>query len=442
MNQKLAQSITLKSILKFTMPSILMMVIMSLYTVVDGAFVSNLIGTSAFSSVNIIYPLIGITVGVGTMFGTGLTAVVSTKLGQNKQREANQIFTSTIIFTILLGIIFSIISIIFIKDIIYMLGANDNIYQFCHDYAMPLIFFAFANILQIEFQSIYVANGQPHIGLIMTIIGGVANIILDYYFIAVLNMGISGAAIATAIGYAIPAFFGLCYFTFNRKHSLYFVRPVFYGKILIQTMSNGSSEMVSNLSTSVTTFLLNFIMMKIVGENGVAAIAILLYLDFILVAISMGYSIGVAPLISYNYGQENETKLKRIHTLSRRLCIGIGLTMTTGTLIFSSHLAGIFANPTSEVYALAVVGLSVFSFSYLFKGYNIYASAMFTAFGNGKISALLSFMRTMAFLVISIILFSYLFGVNGVWISIPIAEVFALGMSVFWITKYRPIYKI
>ena len=370
-DQGLERKITVPSILKFALPSMVMMVVMSLYTVVDGMFVSRLVGTDAFSAVNIVYPLLSFVIALGTMFGTGITAIVSRKLGEGKQREANENVTFITLFAVGLGIVITVLSFIFLERLIYMLGADEDIYAYCYAYAFPLLFFQPANILQLEFQSLFVANGKPHIGLTVTVAGGLANVILDYVFIGVFHMGIAGAAVATGIGYCIPAFFSVFYFTFNRKAQLHFVKPKADWRVLLTSMTNGSSEMVSNLSGSITTFLFNIIMMRLVGNEGVAAISILLYLDFVLIAISLGYSMGVAPLFSYNYGGGNVAKLRKLYKISIGFCMGVGAVMTVGTLLFSGNLAAVFARRGSQVYELATAGLLVYAFGYLFKGFNI-----------------------------------------------------------------------
>ena len=423
-DQGLERKITIPSILKFALPSMVMMVVMSLYTVVDGMFVSRLVGTDAFSAVNIVYPLLSFVIALGTMFGTGITAIVSRKLGEGKQQEANENVTFITLFAVGLGIVITILSFVFLEKIIYMLGANEDIYAYCYAYAFPLLIFQPANILQLEFQSLFVANGKPHIGLTVTVAGGLANVILDYVF----------------IGYCIPAFFSIFYFTFNRKAQLHFVKPKMDWRVLLNSMTNGSSEMVSNLSGSITTFLFNIIMMRLVGNEGVAAISILLYLDFVLIAISLGYSMGVAPLFSYNYGGGHVQKLRKLYKISVGFCMGVGVVMTVGTLLFSGTLASVFAERGSRVYELATAGLMVYAFGYLFKGYNIFSSAMFTAFGDGKVSAILSFMRTLVFLVAFLIGFSVLFGVNGVWSASLAAEFMAFALAVFYTIKKKSAY--
>ena len=398
MNNELNREINLKSILAFTLPSIFMMVVMSLYTIVDGIFVSRLINTNAFSAVNIIYPLMSIVIGLGTMFGTGTTAIVSRKLGEGRQKEANQIVTFIILF-------------------------------------LPF------SLLQVQFQSLFVANGKPGTGLLVTLVSGLANVFLDYYFIAVCNMGVAGAAVATGIGYFIAAVFGLYYFARHREAPLHFVKPRASMQTLMRAMTNGSSEMVSNLSTSVTTFLFNIIMMRLIGPDGVAAISILLYLDFVLIAINLGYSIGVAPVFSYNYGSGDCRKLKKLFRISLYFCTSVGVVMTAGTVLFADWLASVFSPAGSAVHALAATGLRIFAVSYLFKGFSIFTSALFTAFGNGTLSAILSFMRTLILLVSAILLFSSLFGITGVWSATPAAETIAFLLAAFLAWKYGKVYR-
>lgn len=441
MNNALEQRISAPFVLKFTFSSIIMMVIMSLYTVVDGTFVSRLVGTDAFSAVNIIYPLQSLTIGLGAMFGSGLTALVSIKLGAGRKKEACENLTFIVLFAMLLGFVISILSYIFLDPIIYALGSNEAIYPYCRDYALPLLFFFPASILQLQFQSLYVADGKPHIGLIVTIIGGLTNVLLDYVFIAVLHMGIAGAALGTGLGYSIPAVYGLYYFAFNKKGNLVFVKPKSDFRALLSAAANGSSEMVSNLSTSVTTLLFNVIMMRLLGQNGVAAIGILLYLDFVLTAVSFGYSMGTAPLFSFNYGRGNEENLKKLFRISIGFSLLFGMAVTAGTVLLSHPLAGIFTPAGTDVYELAAAGLKIYAFNYLFKGLSVFSSAMFTAFGDGRVSAILSFMRTFVFLTATLLGLSALFGVTGVWYSSPAAELMAFALSTFYIWKLRKKYR-
>lgn len=436
----LSQPIKLSSVLRFTLPTMVTMVVMSLYTVVDGAFVSHLAGTEALSAVNLMYPLVSIIVGLGTMFGSGMAALASIKLGEGKQREACQSFTYIALCSVAVAVVISCICLICLDPIIYASGSDLSLYHLCRDYALPLLFFFPASILQLLFMTLYVVDGKPHIGLYVTIAGGVANVALDYLFIAELGMGIKGAAVATGIGYSIPALYGIVYFSLNRKGSLYFTRPKFSWRTLWNAASNGSSEMVSNFSTSVTTYLFNIILMRLAGPDGVAAITILLYLDFILIAVSLGYSMGVAPLISYNYGCADHDKLNRLFRTSTVFCLSTGAAVTIATILFAGPLTSIFAKEGTAVYEMAVYGLRIYALSYLMKSYNIFSSAMFTAFGNGMVSALLSFLRTLVFLSGSLVGLSYLFGIDGIWPATPVAETMSLLLSMCFVIKYRNIY--
>lgn len=440
MENKLGFKINFFSLIKFTFPSIFMMLIMSFYTIVDGTFVVRLLGTEPFSAINIIYPLISIIVAIGTMFGSGLTAVVSVKLGEGKKEEAKQNFSFILIVGLILGILITVISLLVLDKIVYALGATEEIFDYCYQYAIPLICVFPLYILQLTFQPLYIANGRPTMGLIVTTTGGIINIILDYVFMAKLNMGIIGAGAATALGCSFSAIFGLIYFSINRAGNLHFVKPKISWSTLFNSVTNGSSEMVTCLSTSVTTFLFNIILIKLAGTDGVAAITILLYIDFFLIAINLGYSMGVSPLISYNHGAKETTKLKTLYKLSAKSCIIFGITMSCLAIIFSKNLISIFVNENNSVFSLAVFGLRIYSLSYIFKGYSIFSSAMFTAFENGKVSAIISFMRTLVLLTLSIITLSILFGTTGVWAAAPLAEFLAFGLSVFFTLRYSKKY--
>lgn len=440
MKHAMDHPITPAFLLRFTLPSIVMMIVLSMYTVVDGTLVSHLVGTEAFSAINVVYPILGVVVALGTMFGTGTTAIVSRKLGQDDQKGANEIFSFVLSVTIVIGIAFAALVLIFLRSIIRMLGANDVLFPYCYGYAFPVVCFLPMSMLQIQFQTLIVAAGKPQIGLILTVGSGIVNVVLDLVFMGILGWGISGAAIATGIGFCIPAIFGLCYFRFYSKAAFRLVRPTRNWKQLAHAAANGSSEMVSYLSESVTTFLFNITMMRLLGQDGVAAVAIVLYLDFVLVAVSLGYAMGVAPLISYNYGKEDKANIRKIFRLSVLLCLCVGVCMTLGTRLFAGRLATVFTPAGSAVYVLAVEGLRCYGLSYLCKGCNLFASALFTAFGNGRVSAFLSFLRTLFFLSGSIILMAALFGVTGVWFAAPIAEGLALCVSIFCVWRYRRTY--
>lgn len=369
---------------------------MNLYTMVDGMFVSRLVGTDALSAINIVFPIIMTVIAISTMLSTGGNAIISKKMGERKEKEARRDFSTIVFISIALSFIISLLSFIFINPLLKFLGATDSIYSYCFNYAAISLIFLPATMFSIVFQTFFITIGKSNLGLTFTIIGGISNVILDYVFIKVLNFGISGAAIATGIGYSIPGLLGLAYFIFNRKNSLYIVKTkIFNLKLLSETCINGSSEMVSSLSASIVTLLFNNILMKLIGVDGVAAVTVILYIEGLLVAIFMGYSMGCSPLISFNYGKRDNYRLNKIYKFS---LIGI---LITSILIFmlgvfkSNLLVSIFTSKGTNVYELSNMGLKIFSISFLFMGLNLFTSALFTALSNGKISAIISFLRSL-----------------------------------------------
>lgn len=441
MNNSLDKNIDVKTLLTFALPSIIMMVFLSIYTIVDGVFISKLVGTDALSAVNIVYPVISLIMAVATMIGTGGNAIVSRKLGEGKTEEARKDFSTLVYTVIILGIVMSILSFIFIKPILAFLGASETIYYYCDTYAKIMLIFTPALLLSMLFQILLVTAGKGHLGLILTILGGVANMILDYVFIKTFGLGIAGAALATGIGYCITGLSGLVYFIFARKNILHLVSPHFHADLLRDICINGSSEMVSTLSGSLITLVFNNIIMKLAGVDGVAAITVILYLQMLLAAVYMGYSMGISPLIGFNYGKKDEMNLHKIFKISV-----INITMVSAAVVLfgvlkADFLAGIFAHKGTNVYNLAVKGQRLFSISFLFMGINIFASSLFTALSNGKVSAIISFLRALAFQLICLFVMPEFMGINGVWLAIPVAELLSLVVSVYFIRKYRSEYK-
>lgn len=441
MKNALAKSFTFWSLLRFTAPTIIMMVFMSLYTMVDGIFVSRFVGTNALSAVNLVYPALSIILAIGIMLATGGSAVIARKMGEHRIDEAKQDFTFILAVGTIIGIIAGAAGLIFAKPLVMMLGANDATFQYCFDYARTLAIFAPFSILQILFQYLFVTAGKPHIGLALTVSGGLANILLDYVFIVPMNMGIGGAALATGIGFAIPAIGGIVYFLLKRKGTLAIVKPRIDFKMLLESCGNGSSEMVSNLSLAITTFMFNLIMMRYMGEDGVAAITIVLYAQFLLTALYIGYASGVSPILSYNHGQDNSSEIRKIFRNSIIFIVVSSVITFVLSFVLAPTIVQIFAPIGTTVYDIALNGFNLFSFCYLFIGINIFASAMFTAFSNGKVSAIISFLRTFLFIIVAILLLPQLMGVNGVWLAIPVAEVAALVISIGYMVRFKGVYK-
>lgn len=437
MSYSIAKDFKFFSLLRFALPTMVMMVFMSLYTIVDGVFISRLLGSNALASANIVYPVLNLLIAVGIMLATGGSAIIAKKFGEKKPQEAREDFSLIIVVGILSGFVIMLLGNLFIEPIARALGATDVLLTYSVDYLSTSLFLAPACILQLLFQTFFVTAGKPQLGLILTILGGIANMVLDYVFMGPLQMGITGAALATGIGQLIPATVGLIYF-FTVRNSLYLVKPKFHLSVIKESCLNGSSEMVTNLSTAIVTYLFNIIMLKLLGESGVAAITIVLYGQFLFNALYLGFSMGVAPVISYNYGSNNVKLLQRIF----KICIGFtcisSVVITILALLSSPVIVGIFTPKGTETYEIAKTGFFIFSFNYIFAGLNIFSSAMFTAFSNGKISAVISFVRTFVLIVVNVLLLPYILGVNGVWLAVPVAEFMTAFLALyFFYTKAR-----
>lgn len=435
---KLSRNFGLFSLLKFALPTIIMTMFMSLYTIVDGIFVSRFVGTDALSAVNIVFPIFSLASAFAMMLATGGSAIIARKMGSGHGDEGKQDFTFFAIFGFICGVVFSVLGIIFIDPIIRFLGATDKLYKLCYDYAIILFCLAPLTILQMLFQFGFVTAGKPIIGLIITSIGGATNIVMDYVLIVPCKLGIQGAAIATGMGMLFCATCGLIYFLFARKGTLYFVKPRRNKGALLKACSNGSSEAVTNLSNAVSTFLFNMLMLKYVGENGVAAITIILYSQFMITSMFLGFSSGVAPVISYNYGSGNIKQLKKIFIISASFIGIMSLALFGATFGINEPIVRLFSNGNMAVYDLATRGFYLYSFSFLIMGINIFGSSLFTALSNGVISAAISFMRTFIFLIGSLLLLPLVLNVDGIWLAVPLAELLTLiGTITFIIFKRK-----
>lgn len=426
----LAKDFSASSLLKFALPTISMMLFMGLYTIVDTIFVSRFVNTNALSAINIVCPVINLIVGLGTMIATGGSAIVARKMGAGDSKRAKQDFTLLISFGLIVGIVISILGIIFIDKIIYALGADNVLFPYCKDYLTIILLFTPASMLQVLFQNLFVTAGKPTLGLILSVCAGVMNIVFDYFFIVIFDMGIAGAGFGTGIGYMIPAISGLI--VFNKKSgTLSFVKPIIDLKILGESCVNGSSEMVSQLSTAITTFFFNHTMMNLLGVNGVASITIIIYTQFLLTTLFIGFSMGVAPVISYNFGAKNHYRLRKVY----KICVSFIFTGSIFIFVLSfvngNSLVHLFTGTNEVVYKIAVNGFKIFVFSFLFSGFNIFSSAIFTALSNGKLSALISFFRTFGFIMLGLLIMPQFIGITGVWLTVPIAEVLTLCISIY-----------
>lgn len=436
----LSRNFNMKSLLKFACPSMFMMVCMGLYTIGDTIVISRFVNTNALSALNIVTPVINVTVGLGAMLATGCSAIVAKKMGEGNYVRASQNFTLIIITGALLGILVAILGCLFIDKIIYGLGASELLFPYCKKYLFIILLFTPASIMQVLFQNLIVTAGKPGFGMVLSIGAGAFNVLLDYIFIVHMEMGIAGSALGTGVGYLIPTLIGSIFFLKN-KGTLCFKKPMFDRTVLWKCNTNGFSEFVSQIAAAVTTFLFNIIMMRLLGENGVAAITIIIYAQFLLTTLYIGFSMGVAPIISYIYGSKDYEKLSKIFKLCLRFIIIASIFIFIGSMVLGSPLVSIFSSKESEVYRIAREGFLIFPISFLFCGVNIFASATFTALSNGKISAILSSLRTFVFILTALLILPYFYGVLGIWLAVPLAEILSVFISMFFIWKNRNAYK-
>ena len=432
--------ITLKNILTFAIPTIVMSIFMSFYTMVDGLFVSNLIGTDALSAVNLTAPVISLVTAISTMLATGGSAAIMKKVGEAKRQEANEDFTVLIIVNVVVGLIMSCLGYLVMDGIFNSMNLSPIVFGYCHDYLSHYLFFTIPILLMNNFTLYMIAAGKAALSMACSIAGGVLNIVLDYVLIAILNMGIAGAAIATGLGYSVTAVVGVVIFS-NKNSLFHFAKPVCRRKTLWEAATNGSSEMATALVTGIVTMMFNWTMLKYVGENGVAAITIIMYVLMFATSLYTGYSYGVAPMISFYYGEQNHEKLKKLIRMSLKIISVIAAVTLIGSLALTEPLVSVFAHPDNPVYDLAVTGNRICSLALIFIGFNVFASGMFTALSNGLISAVLAFSRSFVFMVIAMLILPALFDVTGVWLATPVAELAAIVLSAAMFIKYKRRYE-
>lgn len=434
---------TMKSLLAYAAPTISVMIFISIYTMIDGIFVARYVNSTALAAVNIFMPVYGLIFAIALMLGTGGSALIAKKMGENKYEEARSNFTFIVICGAALGLFIMTAGLLFIQPVLELFGAGTNpqLVDYTLTYAKFILSISPFLIVQVMFETLFVTAGKPKLSLIITIIGGSTNIILDYLFIVVMNMGIEGAALATAIGMVIPAVLGILYFFVARKNMLYFTKFKVEWDILLRSCINGSSEMVTNLSSSVVTMALNVLMLNFIGVDGVAAVTIMLYVMFVLTPFFMGYSVGIAPIISYNYGSQNTGQLKIIFKNSLIFISVSSMIVFIFSLLLGPYIIQFMSGEGSEVYEIAKNGFWIFSISFLFMGFNIFTSMLFTALSNGKVSAIISLLRTLVFVLIALLTLPFILGVNGIWIAIPLAEFLSIIVCAFFIFRKRKVYQ-
>ena len=431
--------VTLKNIIKFAVPTIAMTVFMSFYTMVDGLFVSNLIGTDALSAINLTAPVIQLVTAVSTMLATGGSAVIMKKMGEQKTDEAKEDFTFLIIVNVMVGLVMCAAGYLAMDFIFAGMNLSPAVEGYCVEYLSRYLIFTVPILLMNNFTLYMIASEKAVLSLICSVTGGILNMALDYVFIAGLDMGIGGAAVATGLGYSVTAVAGL--FVFSRKKSLlHFKKPVFRIRVLGSAASNGCSEMATALVTGIVTMMFNWTMLHYVGEDGVAAVTIIMYVLMFASSLYTGYSYGVAPMLSFYYGEQNREKLKKLVGLSMKVIAVISVITAAASFVMTRPLVSVFARTDNPVYDLAVTGNRICTAALFFIGFNIFASGMFTALSNGIVSAVLAFSRSFVFMLITMIVLPLILGVNGIWLATPAAELMALGLSFFMLLKYRKRY--
>ena len=440
MNIQLSDHFTYGRLIRFVIPSVAMMIFTSIYGVVDGLFVSNFVGKTPFAAVNLIMPFCMILGAFGFMLGTGGTALVAKTLGEEKEEQANRIFSMLIYTALILGILLATFGIIFVKPIAMKMGADENMLGYCVTYARIVLLGLPFFMMQNMFQSFLIAAEKPQMGLVVTVAAGVTNMVLDGLFIAVFQWGVAGAAAATATSQFVGGFVPFLFFARKNSSKLRLTKTKFMGKELLRTCTNGSSELVTNISMSLVGMLYNLQLMKIAGENGVATYGVIMYVNFIFIAIYLGYAFGTAPIVAFHYGARNQDELQNVLKKSLKLLFAAGITLTAVAMVISSPLSKVFVGYDAELYAMTVRGFRLYAISYLLCGFTIYGSSFFTALNNGLVSAVISFMRTAVFEVAAILILPKFFGLDGIWCAISVAEGAALILTAICFAAFRKRY--
>ena len=440
MSFKMSGHFTYKRLLRFVISPILMIICTAVYGVVDGFFISNYVGKVPFAAVNLVMPVDLVPVAIGFMIGEGGNALISKKLGENKRGIANQYFSLLIYTTAVIGVVLSLAGYAFTPVIADILGANDQLKPYCVEYGRILFAAQFFYVLQNIFQSFFIAAGKPDLSLKVSLLSGGINVLLDVLFIVVLQWGVAGAAWATALGQVAGGMAPLAYFARKNSSLLQITRTRLNLPVLFKTFTNGSSDMVSVLSASVITALYNYQLLSIAGEDGVAAYGAIMYITFIFMSIYLGYASGSAPLISFQYGAKNHEELHNLVRKSIVLMLGMGMVITMTAELAAEPLLGAFVGYDKELFSLTLHGYRMYVLAFLLMGLNIWGAALFTALNNGLVSAAISFLRTFGFEMAAVLLLPLWLGIDGIWISIFVAELCTCFFTVYFVMRKREVY--
>ena len=440
MKIQLSDHFTYRRLLRFTLPSITMMIFTSIYGVVDGFFVSNYVGKTPFAAVNFIMPFLMILGGVGFMFGTGGSALISKTLGERDPQRANRIFSLLIYLSVFSGLLLTLLGFLLLRPIAAAMGASGEMLEPCLSYGWIILLATPAYMLQFEFQSFFVTAEKPQLGLFVTVLSGVSNMVLDWLFVAVFSWGLEGAAAATSFSQYLGAVVAFAYFFRQNSSLLRLGKTAFDGKAVLKTCTNGSSELMSNISMSLIGMLYNIQLIRYAGEDGVAAYGVLMYVNMIFLAVFIGYAVGTAPVIGFHYGAGNREELRSLRIKSLVLIGIFSLAMLLASEGLAKPLSLIFVSYDENLLALTLRGFVIYSFSFLFSGIAIFGSSFFTALNNGLVSALISFLRTLVFQVAAVLLLPLLWGIDGVWLSIVAAELMAAVVTAVFLFALRKKY--
>ena len=429
-----------RKLFRFTLPSIMMMIFTSIYGVVDGFFVSNFVGKTPFAAVNFIMPFLMILGGFGFMFGTGGSALIAKTMGEGDLLRARRQFSLFVYTTIISGVVLSVLGILLLRPVAAVLGAEGEMLEYCVRYGRIILVAIPAFMLQYEFQSFFVTAEKPKLGLWVTVAAGVTNMLLDALFVAVFQWGVEGAAAATALSQVVGGVLPLLYFGFRRSGSLWLTKTSFDSKALIRASLNGSSELMSNISMSIVSMLYNVQLMRYAGEDGVAAYGVLMYVSMIFIAAFLGYSVGMAPIVSFHFGAQNHAELKSLLRKSFMIIGSFSVFMCLAAEVLAYPLSVFFVGYDEALLALTLEGFKIYSFSFLFAGVAIFSSAFFTALNNGFVWAAISFLRTCLFQIASVLLLPLILGINGIWLSIVTAEMLAFVVAMLFLAGNKKRY--
>lgn len=440
MKISLSDHFTYKKLFRFCFAPIIMMIFTSIYGVVDGLFVSNFVGKTPFAAINLVMPFIMVLCGFGFMIGAGGSALVSKTLGEGDKDKANRYFTMMIVLTVILGVIFTVVGILFIRPISVLLGATDDMLGDCCLYGRVILIFNVPFMLQSVFQTFLTTAEKPKLGLVMTVAAGCTNMALDALFIAGFKMGVGGAALASGLSAAVGGIAPMVYFMCKNSSLLRLVRTKLEWRALVQACANGASELMSNISGSLVSIVYNFQLIKLAGENGVAAYGVLMYVQFIFIAVFIGYTIGTSPVIGYHYGAQNNSELKNLLKKSMIITGVTGVVMMIAAQLLAYPLAKIFVGYDLELFEMTCRAFKLFSYAFVLAGMNIFISSLFTALNNGAISAAISFLRTLVFQMLSVILLPMILDLDGIWLAVGLAEVCAFLVSLIFLIAKRKRY--